>query len=77
MTSNPKYASIGPLAGELRTYSKHAKDIHKDGRGMMVSAEVLSRANSAADYGVETVAYTFFLFQVTDGRERRRKRRMR
>ena len=65
MCENKRYGNIGPVCQELRTQLKLNKAIHTD-RGMpMIEAELESRCKSAADFGVETVAFTYCLFTLT------------
>lgn len=65
LCGNPKYGSIGVLAGEVRMYVKMIKGLHSDRQGMVVPVELLSSSAQTADHGVETVAVTFFAYTVT------------
>ena len=49
----------------IKNQSKLVKLLHADRRGPLVEAAVLTRCKDVGDHGVETVAFTFFVFKVT------------
>lgn len=65
MCSNPRYGQIGPLQQQLNRLVRFIKHVHADRRGALVDAELMKTAKDTADFGVETVAFTFFLYKVT------------
>lgn len=65
MCSNPLYGHIGPLQQKLNHYMKMIKSLHADRRGAVVEATLVSTAKTLTDLGVETVAFTFFLYKLT------------
>lgn len=65
LCNNPKYGSIGVLAGELKKQVKFVKVLNR--QGVMVPPDVVTEAASAADHGVETVGFTYFVFRVIRG----------
>ena len=65
LCDNPDYSAVGPLSAELKSQIKLVKSIGTFHSGALVDAALLSRAAQVADYGVETVAYTFVLWKLT------------
>ena len=65
MCENKRYGTIGPVCQEVRAQLKYIKAIHADSRGPMIEADLASKCKSAADFGVETVAFTYCLFTLT------------
>ena len=49
----------------IKNQSKLVKLLHADRRGPLVQAAGLTRCKDVGDHGVETVAFTFFVFKVT------------
>ena len=65
MCENKRYGTIGPVCQEVRAQLKYIKAIHADRRGPMIEADLASKCKSAADCGVETVAFTYSIFTLT------------
>ena len=60
LVDNADYRKIGPLCTALQGQLKIVKSL----RGDFLDAAVLKNAQRMCDFGVETVAYTFFLWNV-------------
>ena len=65
MCENKRYGNIGPVCQELRTQLKLLKAMHTDNMMPLIDAGLGLRCKSAADFGVETVAFTYCLFTLT------------
>ncbi|CAK0899474.1 unnamed protein product [Prorocentrum cordatum] len=64
LTNNPKYGGIGKLTSLMKEYRRLVKVLHADRQPALISAEVTKKTKELIDLGVETVAFTFFIWKV-------------
>jgi len=62
LVDNKNYCAIGPLASELTEQIALIKSVHVDRAGFLMETALLKRCQEAIERGVETVAFTFLLF---------------
>jgi hypothetical protein len=62
LVDNKNYSAIGPLASQLTEQIALIKSVHNDRLGFLMETGLLKRCEAAVARGVETVAFTFFLF---------------
>jgi hypothetical protein len=55
-----KYTQIGPMCNMVKDTLKSIKAIHADSHGFIIEPTLVAELKDIADYGVETVAYTYF-----------------
>ena len=64
LSNTANYAKIGPVAEELRYWGKEFRKLHGDNAGVLLPLEWLKEIGSAADFGIETVAFTYVIAHV-------------
>ena len=64
LSNTANYAKIGPVADELRYWGKEFRKLHGDNAGVLLPLEWLKEIGSAADFGIETVAFTYVIAHV-------------
>ena len=64
LIGNANYHTLGPLAKELRDQTSFSKAIASDGLGLFVHNGLLRSCQLDADFAVETVAFSFFFFEM-------------
>ena len=64
MVTNPHYGKIGDAAASLKELYKRVQAMQRDGLGSIVDIPLLTSARQAVTFGLETVGFTYFLFQM-------------
>ena len=64
LLDNPKYGQIGKLTSTMQVQLDLLKKVHSDRLGALVPAALTKQSRELMDLGVETVAFTFFFFEV-------------
>ena len=57
----PAYGSVGELSAKLKEQLNFVKAIQRDGFGSIVDPSVYKKGRDMVDFGVESVAFAFFL----------------
>ena len=62
LVTNPNYGSISKITNMITEYLDFINTLYRDNRGMVMDIKLMQRVKDVRDFGVETVAYTSFLF---------------
>ena len=61
LANSGNYCRIGPLAQELKFWTKSLKTLHSDSAGLIMDSSLIKSLGQQADEAIETVAFTYII----------------